>query len=253
MKTYTLDNIVRAALSERGYTMHWYLQFLQFGIDSFRELNFDVLKNVKSVRLPVGSYQAVTLPCDFVDFVRVGNELGQYIYPHGEKQDSFNRLNKFDANGGKIPYGDIESENGFVPNDWQGFWGTTYVNSYGEHTGRIFNNFSGFRDSFVVLRERNEIQLDVSYAGKEIVLDYITDGVSTDATTAVHPYAYDTIKNYIFWRMKENARQYNLQERQLAKEAYYNSLRTLRARMFSIDVNDIKRSLARGYNAAIKN
>ena len=154
MKLYTLDNVVRSALADRGYTMHWYLQFLQYGVDALRMLNFDVLQNVKSVRLPVNSYKAVTLPCDFVDYIRVGNEVGQYIYPHGEKRDSFNRLNKFDSNGNKIAYGDIEAANGILPNDWEGFWYTNYLNDKGEHLGRIFNNFSGTRDSFVILRER---------------------------------------------------------------------------------------------------
>ena len=79
MKLYTLDNIVRSALADRGYPMHFYLQFLQYGIDALRMLNFDVLQSIKSVRLPVNSYKAVTLPCDFVDIVKVGTETGQFV------------------------------------------------------------------------------------------------------------------------------------------------------------------------------
>lgn len=253
MQLSTLDNIVRAALAERGYSIHWYLQFLTHGVSALRELNFDVLQNIKSVRLPVNSYKACTLPCDYVDYVRVGNEFGQYIYPHGEKKSSYNRLNKFDSSGNKIAYGDVEATNGILPNNWEGFWYTNYINDKGEHLGRIFNNISGFRESFVILRERGEIQLDVSYTGTTIVMDYITDGTSTDASNNVHPYAVDTIKKYIFWRHKENGRQYNISERQLAKEEYYNSLRVLRARMHGIDVNDIRRSLAKGYGPTIRN
>jgi len=253
MKLYTLDNIVRSALADRGYPMHWYLQFLQYGIDAFRMLNFDVLQNVKSVRLPVNSYKAVTLPCDYVDYIRVGNELGQYLNPFGEKRDSFNRLNKFDANGNKIPYGDIEADTGAIPSNWEGFWYSNYTNDKGEHTGRIFNNVASFRDSFVILRERSEMQLDVSYTGAEIVLDYITDGVSSDATTSIHPYAIDTIKAFIFYKMKEHSRAYGVGERQIAKDDFYNQMRLLKGRMNGIDINDIRRSLAKGYGPVIKN
>jgi hypothetical protein len=253
MKLYTLDKIVRSALMDKNYPMHWYLQFLQYGIDAFRMLNFDVLQNVKSVRLPVNSYKAVTLPCDYVDYVRVGNEAGQYIVPFGEKKDSFNRLNKFDTSGNKIAYGDIEATNGILPNDWEGFWYTNYINDKGEHLGRIFNNFSSFRDSFVILRERNEMQLDTSYASSEIVLDYISDGLTSDATTAIHPYSIDCIKAYIFWKLKEHSRQYNLNERQIAKDEFYNQLRLLKGRINSIDILDIKRQLALGYGPTIKN
>ncbi len=253
MKLYTLDNIVRSALMDRGYPMHWYLQFLQYGIDALRGLNFDVLQNMKSIRLNVNSYKAATLPCDYVDYVRVGNELGQYIYPWVEKRDSFNRLNKFNSDGDKVAYGDIEAVNGLLPSDWEGFWYTNYVNDKGEHLGRIFNNFPSFRESFVILRERNEIQLDDSFEGTQIVMDYISDGLTSDASTAIHPYAIDCIKAYIYWKMKEHSRAYNLSERQLAKDEYYNQLRLLRGRMNGIDTTDIIKSLARYYGPTIRN
>lgn len=251
MKIYTLDKIVRSALLDKGYTMHWYLQFLQYGIDAVRMLNFDVLQNVKSIRLPVNSYKACTLPCDFVDVIRIGDEVGQYILPWGERE-TFNRLNKFDANGNKIPYGDIESVQGLLPNNWEGFWYTNYVNDKGEHLGRIFNNFPSFRNSYLVIRERNEIQLDESYTGSTITMDYITDGVTTDATTSIHPYAIDCIKAYIFWKAREHGRQFNLSERAMAKEEFYNQLRLLKGRMNGIDTNEIVRVLARSYGPTMK-
>jgi hypothetical protein len=253
MKITTLDKVVRGALADRGYPIHFYLQFMTYAVSCLRELNFDVLQNIKSVRLPINSYKAATLPVDFVDYIRVGNELGQYIYPWGEKRDSFNRLNKFDSQGNKIPYGDIEAANGILPNNWEGFWYTNYINDKGEHLGRIFNNIPGFRESFVILRERGEIQLDVSYSGQFIVMDYISDGMLLNASNSVHPYAIETIKAYIFWKMKEHGRQFNLSERQLAKDEFYNQLRILRSRMNTIDTLDIRRSLQASYGPVIKN
>lgn len=251
MKLYTINNIVRQTLADRGYTLHYYVQFLNYAVSALRELNFDTLQNVKSVRLPVNSYKAVTLPCDFVDYVRIGTELGQYIDTFGEKQ-SFNRLNKFDGNGNKVPYGDLEGDNYYLPANYDGLWYTNYANDKGELTGRIFNGQPAFRNSFLIVRERGEMQLDVSYAGTEIVLDYITDGTSVDASNAVHPYAIETIKAYIIWKMKEHGRHYNINERELAKQEYYNQLRILRARMNNMDVNDVRRSLAIGYGPTIK-
>jgi hypothetical protein len=187
-----------------------------------------------------------------VDAIRVGNELGQYVLAWAEKE-GFNRLNNFDAQGNKIPYGDIEAANGILPNNWEGFWYTNYINDKGEHLGRIFNNKPSFRNSFQILRERNEIQLDVSYAGQFITMDYITDGISVDASNNVHPYAAASIEAYIIWKMKEHGRQYNISERQIAKDEFYNQLRILRARINAIDTIDIQRSLSRNYGPTIKN
>lgn len=252
MTLYTLDKVVRSALADKQYPMHFYLQFLTYGVDALRELNMDVMQDVKSVRLPINSYNAAFLPNDYVDYTRVGNEMGQYISPWGEKKESFNRLNKFDSQGNKVDYGDVEAENGILPNNWEGFWYSSYVNDKGEHLGRIFNNRPGYRESFVILRERGEIQLDTSYTGTEIVMDYISDGTSLTASNSIHPYAISTIKAYIFWKQKSHGRQYGIGERREAADEYYNQLRTLRARMNNIDVNDIRRSLSSSYGPTIK-
>lgn len=252
MKLMTLDKIVRSTLASRNYPMHWYLQFLHYGVQCLRELNFDVLQNVKSVRLPINSYKAATLPVDFVDYIKVGNELGQYILPWGEKDD-FNRLNKFNTQGNKIPYGDIEATNGMLPNNWEGFWYTNYINDKGEHLGRIFNNKPGFRNSFQIIRERNEIQLDTSFTGTTITMDYITDGLTINASNSIHPYATAAIEAFILWKMKDHARQYSLSERQISKDEFYNQLRILKGRLSNIDTNQIQRSLASGYGPTIKN
>ena len=84
-------------------------------------------------------------------------------------------------------------------------------------------------------------------------MDYITDGMTLTAANNVHPYAIETIKAYIFWKMKEHGRQYNMGERQMAKEEFYNQLRILKGRMNSIDVLDIRRSLQASYGPVIKN
>jgi len=252
MKLYTLDNIVRGTLMSRGYPMHFYLNFLHYGVQCLRELNMDVLQNVKSARLPVNSYKACTLPIDFVDYIRVGNELGQYIDPWGPKE-SFNRLNKFDAQGNKIPYADVESQNYYLPANFDGLWYTNYANDKGELTGRLYNAQPTFRHSFQIIRERNEIQLDVSYEGKEITMDYLTDGLTISASNAIHPYAAATIEAYIIWKMKANSRTYTQGDRMESKDEFYNQLRILKGRLNPIDVNDIRRSLAIGYGPTIKN
>lgn len=252
MKGYTLDKIVRQALAARGYSMHFYLQFLTYGVDALRELNFDVLQSVKSARLPVNSYKAAPIPCDYVDFIRIGNELGQYIDPWAENQ-GFNRLNKFDANGAKIPFPNVEGNNEYIPSFVDGTGIGNYANSRGEMLGRVFNARPSFKHSFLIVRERDEIQLDTDYSGLEITLDYITDGTSIDASNAIHPYAIEAIKSYIFWKMKENGRHYGIQERREAKDEFYNQLRILKGRMNSMGANDVIRSLAKYYGPTVKN
>ncbi len=252
MITNSLDGIVRSVLSDKMYPMHWYIQFLGYAITCLRELEFDTMRNVKSKRITVNDYKAGQLPCDFVDYIRVGSELGQYLDPWVEKQ-TLNRLNFFDASGQKTSASDVESINGILPDNFEGFWATNYINDKGEHKGRIFSHRPSFRNSFLIIRERGQIQLDVGYTGTTITMDYITNGISVDASNNVHPYAINTIKYYIDWQMKKHGRQYSDSTRQLAKDEFYNELRLLRGRISGLDYQQIVASMAGGYSASIKN
>ena len=252
MTLYTLDNIVRETLATREYPMHWYLSFMVHAVKCVRELNMDVMQNTKSVRLPVNTYGAVTIPSDYVDFVRIGVEKGPHIQPFQPKA-SYNRLNNFDDQGNKIPYGDSTVYNNSLPYDRELFWYSNAFNDKGEFRGRVFNNTPAYKNSFIVVRERGEIQLDPDISVDEIIMDYITDGLACGSDTCVHPYSAMCIESYILWQMKEHSRSYSRQESELAKAEYYNQLRVLKGRMNGIDVNDIIRSLRSAYTATIKN
>lgn len=62
MRQYSLDIIVKAYLSKRGLSMHYYIEALSHAVDCMRELNFDTMKTVKTVKIPVNSYGAIPLP-----------------------------------------------------------------------------------------------------------------------------------------------------------------------------------------------
>jgi len=252
MKVSTLDKIVREALSDHNYPMHWYIQFLGYAVTCLRELEFDTMRSVKSKRLTINDYKAANLPCDYVDYIRVAAELGQYLDPWVEKE-SLNRLNKFDENGAKTSYSDVESINGILPDNFEGFWATNYINDKGEHKGRIFSHRPAFRNSFLIIRERNQIQLDTSYTGTTITMDYITNGLSVDASNNVHPYAINTIKGYIDWQYKKHSRRYSNNDTAIAEQYFYNQLRILRGRLNNMGEQEIIASMASGYSAAIKN
>ncbi len=253
MKSNTIDQIVRSALSDCGYPIHWYVDFLGYAIECLRELEFDTMRSVKSKRITINqTTKAGQLPCDYVDHIRVGSELGQYLDPYVEK-DTLNRLKKYDSNGQVTGYSDVESINGILPDNFEGFWATNYINDKGEHKGRIFSHKPAFRNCFLVIRERNQIQLDIGYIGTTITMDYITNGLTIDASNSVHPYAIKTIKEYCFWQYKRHNRKYNNQDRELAKQEFYNHLRILRGRLNPMGDQEIIASIASGYGASIKN
>ena len=249
MKLYSLDSIVRSSLLRKGYPIHWYMQFLKYSADCLRELSFDSLQNIRSVKLTLNEYNAVALPCDYVDWIKVGLENGQSVRPLAQT-DGFNRLNNYDSSGNPALYATATTATENVLPYYE-----DSINTNGELIGRQFGFMGGNNPNcFKVLRERNggEIQFDTSYTA-DIILDYISDGMASDAATEVHPYATATIEAYINWQMKEHSRTYNLGDKREAKEQYDKEHRILRARLQSFSLTDLRRVLHNNYSGSIKN
>jgi hypothetical protein len=232
--------------------MHYYIQALKSASDCLRELTFDSLQNVNTVPLPISASGAADLPCDYVDFVKVGVPYSQYVRPLVQK-DSINRLQNKDSSGTPIPYsnaidityGDTVSVPPFFESD--------YINDNGEPLGRLFGFNAGWiQDGFKILRERGQIQVDQQLCATSIYLEYISDGQCSDNATKVHPYAQKTIEAYILWQFKKHSSAYGLQERKIAKDEFSDERRLLRARMNGLTAQDIKRIVRKSYSATIK-
>jgi hypothetical protein len=202
-----------------------------------QDLHFDCLKNVKSVELTLASDNTVTLPTDFVDWCKVGFATDQYITVLGQN-DSLSRLEQTATTSD-----DAQDLTTFFYN---------VTNQYGEHKGQVYGIGNDNPISFKVLPERNKIQLDSRFTKDTIILEYITDGTTTSTTTLIHPYAAQTIEDYIFWKYKANNRKYNRFDSRIAREEYYDQVRRLRARMNPMTVTDIVRSLRSGFKMSIK-
>lgn len=211
----------------------------------------DVMQDTKMVKIPVTEIGSVPLPSDFVDIVRVGYPVGAWLKPINA-DESMNRMYNYDDSGNKIPYEDVSAYYPQMPFSRQAVWYSNRVNDKGEFLGGVYNNKPSYKNSYVLSRERCELQLNPAYNYPFIVLEYVTDGTSCDACTIVHPYALKTIETYIIWQMKEHSRSYSPQERELARGLYVAEYDRLQGRMNPIGTEDIIRSLRRGYGGQMK-
>ncbi len=255
MRYQLLDNIVRSALMQKSYPLHYYIQGLKSASDCLRELTFDYLRNVNTIQLPIDTTGVADLPCDYVDFVKIGVPVSQYIRPIVQKQ-SINRLQNLDNTGNPIVYGDavLMDNSIFSPsiiNSLAWFNGT--ISDNGEPLGRMYGyNAGNIQDGFKIIRERGQIQLDQNIDANFVVLEYISDGQSSDNATQVHPYAQKTIEAYILWQFKEHNRSYSMGERQAAQMEFNAQRRILRARLNDLTKDDYQRIVRKSLTGTIK-
>ena len=250
MKIYTVNEIVRSALLTTGKPIHYYMHYLHYALKAVKEIGYDSPYKIKSTKLTVDENREITLPDDFVDYIRVGWEKGQFVVKLIEK-DSYNRLMNFDSDGNQIPYPDVETDQGLIYSDSN----DTHTNDQGEHTGRHFGHKPTYKNSFMVIPERNKIMLDPSlHKAKEIVIDYITTGFSgtrTDATT-MPAYAAEAIERYILWRFAEHDRTIPMNQKLMAKEEWIHSHKRYRSRNYQLSMDDVLKSLRSHTYAAVK-
>jgi hypothetical protein len=245
MTYLSLDTIVRSALSIRQYSLHWYVQFLKHAADCLRELTFDTLKNVETKVLPVSNTGIVILPCNYVDWTKVGFKSGQYV-SNMSQNEHINRLVNTDTQGHPANYGQAATVYSGNCYNWALF------NTCNGFTGGIYGAKGGTANGFKVIPERGEIQLTEGLGLTEIVLEYIGDGSSCDCLTKIHPYAQKAIESYIFWQIKQQNRTYGEGERQVAKRLFDDEHRKLRSRLNELTTTDIINIFNRGKTASLK-
>lgn len=258
MTLYTLDSICRSAILKKRYSLHWYVDCLLAAVHCLRELSFDDLRTVNTKLIPVDKVLSVAeLPADFVDEVQVGVRIGQLVKPL-VPQDSINNLQNFNASMQPIPYNETNPDGsnpfplyyGGLLGTW---WNTSHYNNYGEPTGRFYGFGTGAQyDTYKIIKQRNQIQINETLSVDSIVLQYISSGIDADAATQVDPYAVATIEAYIMWQLKEHRSDIGEGEKERAKAAYINQREILRARKNPLTLDVLKRIISKNTKQSIK-
>lgn len=248
MKYTTLDKIIRRNLLAKRLPLHYYVEFMVHASTCLRELTFDTLRVVNTVELTLSDSFAVDLPCDFVDWTKVGVKMGQYVQPITQR-DTIDRLPAYNSQGQVTTYSDPDTVNLDFP-FWPGFWMFQNIDDLGENLGRLYGfNVGAATDAFKVLRERRQIQFTETMNTDTIVLEYISDGQTSDNATQIDPYAQSAIEAFINWKRSQNADI----DRSPEARTFYNQRRVLRARMSQVTIADIRQILYSNYRASIKN
>ena len=82
MTTISLDGIVNNILLKRRYSLHWYLEFLLYCKEAVEEMGYDgEIDTFRYVVLPKNSNNALELPNDYVDWIRVSAFVDGYVRP----------------------------------------------------------------------------------------------------------------------------------------------------------------------------
>lgn len=243
----TIDSIVRSALMDIGAGMERYEVFRHWCLEGYKDFNFDLAQEVKTVVLDLTAWKAVSLPLDYVDFVLIGVIVDNKIrvFTHDD------RISLYRPDGDEDGITDpiVTTASPDVPADVP-FYFWNVVNSQGEDAGQLYgltvkHNGQGY---YKFNTERREIQFSPAVDGNtKIYLEYISDGVNPNAQTVVNVYAAKLLKLYIHWSRLKFSKSANQAQIQRAMDDYNKELFKVQNRIQKITVEDVLETMRDAY------
>jgi hypothetical protein len=238
----TLDEVIQSLLVEEGKSSeHEYLRYFNLGLKGLKELNFDTVRQIKATELSLDSKNTVTLPSDYVKYVRIGapDSDGKIQYL-GYKRDINLVPGSVSTDSSSDDTTDPPVFHYNAYND--GLWGR-----YGQGGG---NNSNGY---YRVNFDAGTIEFS-DLGVSTIILEYISDGSTglTGEDIRVHVFAEEALRSYIYWKSIYRKRGINMNEKQLAKREYYNQKRLARARMLKFTKSEALQTTRKAFKQAPK-
>lgn len=244
---YKLRKIVEEYLLESlgETTLHKYPRLLQIAISGLREMNTDVEGIIKTVELPVGSNDTVSLPSDFIDYRLIGVcSTDGTIQSLGLNANMCPPL--YDDCGNLIGSPERSQDVPFYGYDNIYSQGSSFRN--GESIGRRFGQGGGYNKFgyYRVWKDRGYITL-TNFTGGSIILEYLGDIDTVDENYMVHPYMVEAIKSWIYWKYIQRKPQYSGNEKMMARREYYNQKYLAKKRTNMVNVKELMDAMRKYY------
>lgn len=259
----TIDQVVRRALLETGYTIHMYPYFYNYAMHGLQEMEIDTIGNIKELELPSttsysnvnigviidvkhlngGHYQPIPKSEDlsFASFNAATSQTtgSDFLFTFSDTQINVKRLDVTKGVKASLTIGNEYEYNGFN------------FNVHGEPKGRLFGNASG--NSCVWQYDPSASQLAVANASnKDLHIVYLDISNEKAPSSVVNPLAVEALTQYIRFRHMDGKRSVQVNDKMQARRDWQNAYRLLRARKYQLSVEDILQSYKKSYGLAPK-
>jgi hypothetical protein len=225
---------------------------------AIREMEFDIHKRVKSMKIALSSNNTIALPADYVDMVKIGVVGGDgMVYVFGENKN----INYSQTNGGTTAAPDQGTEDSKTPTT--GFNGET--NDFQELDHYVFNNYlldgnygqlygigGGQKyGQYRINLDQNRIEIDTSSSYSEVVLEYICDP-ALETNPTVHIYAEEAVRSFAYYKLIERKSSVPAGEKARARKEAYNEMRKAKSRLSTFTKEEALRVIRKNFKQSPK-
>ena len=236
-------------------------------VRTFRDLQLDATRSVKSLRLPVNTLRyTVSLPSDFLTYTKIGVLVGgEVISIKVNNSLSIAEDVLLDGGGGEvldsdghpltieIPIDELTGANNYFNDEIanSGYFFNNY--QYGQFKGKLYG-LGGGNNVWGECRfdhENNIIQLEAGFRYEEIILEYISDQ-SLDLDPMIPVQMEGAMWDGMYSRIIERSSSVPQSVKMEAKMAYFKSKRHAKARLNSPTKQELLDNIYKRFQLAPK-
>jgi hypothetical protein len=234
--TTTINYVVMSVLNRlRDYTLRHYSFLEQIVIEGYTDLNLWHLDNIEVVYLRMGSAKTVDLPCDFVDWCKIGIPINGKIKVLTQNNSIL--LPRTFADGEEV--GNTDGESAMAPEGsvffLDHFRGNQFVAGLYGMPGGIDQAYYRFD------RESRTIVFSGSIPRAEIVLEYISSGINLGGQTVIPREAVPALRAFALWQLIENDSKVSGGEKERKKAQYEEQVEAVRAFQNTFTADEYRR------------
>ena len=260
----TIDQVVRRALLETGYTIHMYPYFYNYAMHGLQEMEIDTIGNVKELKLPVSTNYTGINPAYVIDVKTInGLQHVPIASTSSISKEAFNQATA-DSSGKDFRFtfedGQITVKRAVLSHSTRSAItiGNEYeyngynFNVHGEPKGRLFGKPAGNTTVWQYDEANKQLYIANATNVSDLYLLYMDGSTEKTPSTVVAPIAVEALTQYIRFRHMDAKRSVPAMDKQLARKDYQNAFRLMRSRKYQLTPEDIKDSLKRSYGLAPK-
>jgi hypothetical protein len=219
---------------------------MQIAISGYKVLNLWHLDNIEVVYLEMNTAKVVTLPTDFVDWLKIGIPInGKLRVLTNHKQILLPRTF---SDG--TPVGNTDAD------DTVDAASLVYFSDHfrgGQFVGGLFGMSGGVDDAYYRFdREMGTIVFTGSVTRSQVVLEYISSGVKATGSTMIPIECEPALRTYVLWQRIEYDTRTSLNEKQRRKVDHEEEIEALRTFQSVFTCEEYRRMLYKTYRQTPK-
>jgi len=240
-----------------------------FALRGIRELGFDVVSRVKSLKLTCDkTNNTVAIPDDYVDMIKLGVVDSDGILKiFGEnKHINYSRKISAGTSTSDSEEGPLPIEGNLILNREDSKSSTTEdINTSEDYDYYVFENYmyngtlgrlygigGGHKHGqYRINLDQNRIEIDTDGSYSDVVMEYIADEARS-TNPVIHVYAEEALRAYIHYKLCERKSTVPANEKARARSEYYNERRKANRRLSNFSKDEAMRITRKNFKLAPK-